>query len=308
MSDEARARLGRVGVWSGFPQSGPATAVRELAAEVEELGYGALWYSEALAKESLSVGAFLLAWTSRIGVASGILNIWGRDPIATANGARTLEDAYPGRFVLGLGISHSHVVQARGHDYSSRPVETMRAYLDGIDAAPYMGHVPDEAVPRLLAALAPGMLALAAERAAGTITYLVPPEHTAVARERLGADAFVAVEQTVVLETDPARAREIARPFVAFYTAADNYRRNLLRLGWTDDDLTGNVDALVDSLVVHGDEAAIAARVRAHFDAGADHVCVQALPSTDPQLEQLRRLAPALLEVGASGDRGNGGS
>ena len=115
--------------------------------------------------------------------------------------------------------------------------------------------------------------------------------------ESLGPAAFVAVEQTVVLEPDPARAREIARPFVAFYTGADNYRRNLFRLGWTEADLDGNVDALVDSLVVHGDEDAIAARVRAHFDAGADHVCIQALPNTDPQLEQLRRLAPALLEV-----------
>jgi probable F420-dependent oxidoreductase len=299
MSEEPGARLGRVGAWSGFPQSGSATAVRELAAEVEELGYGAIWYSEALAKESLSVGALLLAWTSRLGVASGILNIWGRDPIATANGAKTLEDAYPGRFVLGLGISHAHLVQTRGHDYGNRPVETMRAYLDGIDNAPYLGHEPAETPPRLLAALAPRMLALAAERAGGTITYLVPPEHTAVARERLGPGPFLAVEQAVVLESNAERAREIARPFVAFYTAADNYRRNLLRLGWTQADLDGNTDQLVDSLVVHGDDAAIAARVREHFDAGADHVCIQALPNTntDPQLEQLRRLAPALKEV-----------
>jgi len=146
MSNRLRARLGRVGVWSFYLSSGPAADARKLAAEVEELGYSAIWYPEALGKESLSLGALLLAWTSRLGVASGILNVWGRDAVATANGARTLEDAYPGRFVLGLGISHSHVVQIRGHEYG-RPVETMRTYLDGIDTAPYIGHEPAE-LPR----------------------------------------------------------------------------------------------------------------------------------------------------------------
>jgi probable F420-dependent oxidoreductase len=293
MRNGVGARLGRVGVWSFFPQSGPAPDVREFAAEVEELGYGAIWYPEALGKESFAVGAFLLAWTTRIGVASGILNIWGRDPMATANGARTLEDAYPGRFVLGLGISHAHVVQARGHEYG-RPVETMIAYLDGLDDAPYLGHTPVETPPRLLAALAPRMLGLAATRSAGSITYLVPPEHTVVARESLGHNGFLAVEQAVVLEDDPVRAREIARPFIAFYTGADNYRRNLLRLGWTETEIDNGDDRLLDALVVHGSDEAIAARVQEHFDAGADHVCIQALPNTDTQIAQLRRLAPAL--------------
>jgi probable F420-dependent oxidoreductase len=294
--DGAQARLGRVGVWSSFPQVGPAAAVRELASEVEELGYGAIWYPEALGKESFGVGALLLAWTSRLGVASGILNIWGRDPVATANGARTLEDAYPGRFVLGLGISHAHVVQARGHEYR-RPVETMSAYLDGMDAAPYLGHEPAEGTPRLLAALAPRMLTLAADRAAGSITYFVPPEHTVVARQALGSGGFLAVEQAVVLEEDPARAREIARPFYDFYAGADNYRRNLLRLGWTETEIDDGDDRLIDALVAHGSDEAIASRVRAQFDAGADHVCIQALPSTDPQLEQLRQLAPVLRDL-----------
>jgi probable F420-dependent oxidoreductase len=294
--DRLLARLGRVGVWSFYLSSGDAGATRELAAEVEELGYGAIWYPEALGKESLSLGALLLAWTQRVGVASGILNIWGRDATATGNGAKTLEDAYPGRFVLGLGISHQHVVEARGHEYG-RPVETMRAYLDGIDAARYIGHEPAETPPRLLAALAPRMLELAAGRAGGSITYFVTPEHTAFARELLGPDAFLAVEQAVVLEEDNARAREIARPFVAFYTGADNYRRMLLRMGWTEAELDQGTDRLIDAIVVHGDETAIAARVRAHFAAGADHVAVQALPNDDPQRGQLRRLAPALVDL-----------
>jgi probable F420-dependent oxidoreductase len=294
VGDRLRARLGRVGVWSGYLSSGEAGAARELAAEVEELGYGAIWYPEAFGKESLSLGALLLGWTQQIGVASGILNIWGRDATATANGAKTLEDAYPGRFVLGLGISHRHVVERRGHDYR-RPVETMRAYLDGVDAALHMGHEPAEPPPRLLAALAPRMLELAAERAGGSITYFVTPEHTAFARERLGPDAFLAVEQTVVLDDDPARARETARPFVAFYTGAENYRRMLLRLGWTEEELDQGTDKLIDEIVVHGDETAVAARVRAHFEAGANHVAVQALPNDDPGRGQLQRLAPALV-------------
>jgi probable F420-dependent oxidoreductase len=286
-------RLGRIGAWSFFTANGPASAVRELAAEVEELGFGAIWYPEAFGKESLSLGALLLSWTKRIGVASGILNIWGRDATATASGARTLEDAHPGRFVLGLGVSHRHVVEMRGHEYR-RPLETMREYLDGIDAATDLSLQPVESPPRLLAALAPRMLALAAERAGGSFTYLVPPEHTAAAREQLGSDAFLAVEQAIVLESDPAAAREISRPFVAFYTGAENYRNNLLRLGWTEDEIDSSSDKLVDALVVHGDEAAIATRVQAHFEAGADHVAVQVLPNTEPQVEALRRLAPAL--------------
>ena len=273
--------------------NGPASGVRELVAEVETLGFDSIWYPEAFGKEALSLGALLLSWTERLGVATGILNIWGRDATATASGGRTLEDAHPGRFVLGLGVSHRHVVEMRGHEYR-RPLETMRSYLDGLDAAPDLALQPVEAPPRLLAALAPRMLDLAAERAGGSLTYLVPPEHTAAARQQMGPGAFLAVEQAVVLATDATAAREIARPFVAFYTGAENYRNNLLRLGWPEDEIDSNADRLVDALVAHGDEAAIAARVQAHFDAGADHVAIQVLPGTDPQLLALRRLAPAV--------------
>jgi probable F420-dependent oxidoreductase len=162
-----------------------------------------------------------------------------------------------------------------------------------MDAAPYRGHEPEEAPPRLLAALHPRMLALARERTAGTITYLVPPEHTALARDRLGPEGFVAVEQAFVLDGNG--ARDAARPFVDFYVKADDYRRNLLRLGFAAAELDSLDDRLVDALVVHGDEAAVAASVGEHVAAGADHVCVQALPNDDPQLERLRGVAPALV-------------
>jgi probable F420-dependent oxidoreductase len=296
MKERLHARLGRIGLWTFLFGSGPAAAARETAVEAEELGYEALWYPEALGREGIALGALLLGWTTRAGVASGILNIWGRDPVAAVNGARTLDEAYPGRFVLGLGVSHQHVVTARGHRYE-RPLSTMRAYLDGMDEAPYMGPDVDDTPPRLLAALAPRMLELAAERAAGSLTYFVPPEHTAVARESLGADRFLAVEQAVVLETDATRAREIARDFAARYLAAENYRRNLVRLGFSESELDDPSDRLIDAIVVHGDEVAIAGRVQEHFAAGADHVAIQPLPNTQPQLDVLRRLAPALTSL-----------
>ena len=296
MKERVHERLGRIGLWTFFFGSGPAAAARELAVEAEELGYEALWYPEALGREGLVLGSLLLGWTERVGVASGILNIWGRDAVAAANGARTLEEAHPGRFVLGLGVSHQHVVTARGHRYE-RPFSEMQRYLDALDEAPYLGPEIDETPPRLLAALAPRMLGLAAERAAGSLTYFMPPEHTAVARERMGADALLAVEQAVVLGEDATRARDVAREFAGRYLAAENYRRSLLRLGFTEADLDDGTDRVLDAVIVCGDEETIAARIREHFDAGADHVAVQPLPNTEPQLETLRRLAPALREL-----------
>jgi probable F420-dependent oxidoreductase len=296
-------RVGRVGVWSWVPVGAPAGAVRELAQAAEELGYGSLWYPEAIGKESLSTGALLLSWTKRLGVGTSIMNIWARDPVAAASGAKTLEDAYPGRFVLGLGVSHSHVAQARGHEYG-KPLATMRAYLDAMDSAPYQGPEPATPAPRVIAALAPKMLQLAAERSAGSIPYLVPPEHTSYARERLGADAFLGVEQAVVLTGDAAAGREQAREFVAFYLRAENYVNNLKRIGWADDDIREDNDKLVDALVAVGDESAIKERAKAHFDAGADHVCIQVIGPRDGDgdaqqalLDALQRLAKPLLEL-----------
>ena len=293
----APTNLGRVGVWSGAPAVAPAALLREALPEVEELGYGAIWWGEAVGKESLATAALILSWTKRLVAASGISNVYARDPVSAAAGAKTIGDAFPGRFVLGLGISHSVVAAARGQEYT-RPLPTMRAYLDGMDAAPYMAAEPEVPVPVVLAALGPKMLDLARDRTDGAHPYFVPVEHTAIARERLGPGKLLAVEQAVILTDDSEKAERLGREHTAFYLAAENYRNSMLRLGFDESDLEGSGSArLLDSIVVWGDEEAIRTRVKAHIDAGADHVCIQTLPSGELDLEQLRALAPALLNL-----------
>lgn len=292
--------LGRVGVWLGALGWAPAAVEREAAVEIEELGYSALWYSEAHnSKESLSHGALLLGATRRLVVASGIANIWVRDPMAMVAGANALAEAFPGRFLLGLGVSHPPQVAPRGHSYG-RPVATMRAYLEAMDAAEYTGPRPAEPLPRLLGALRSAMLELAAAMADGAHPYLVPVEHTRRARSILGRGKLLATEQFVVLESDPAEARRLGRDAIAWYLTLPNYTDNLRWLGFADDDLAGGgSDALVDALVAWGDEEAIRERVALHLEAGADHVCIQPIGRGADQLglEQLRRLGPALLEL-----------
>jgi probable F420-dependent oxidoreductase len=289
-----------VGVWLGRLGWVPAALEREAAAEIESLGFETLWYSESHTnKESLSHGVLLLAATDRITIASGIANIYARDPTATAAGANAIAEAYPHRFVLGLGVSHLPQVVPRGHEYG-RPVATMRAYLDAMDAAGYEGPRPEEAVPLVLAALRPRMLELAAERADGAHPYFVPVEHTARAREALGPGKLLAPETFVLLETDGAAARAAGRAALAWYLTMPNYAETLRLLGFGDADFAPQAsDRLVDALVAWGDDQAIAARVREHLDAGADHVCVQPIGGDGDELglEQLRRLAPALLEL-----------
>ena len=288
--------LSRVGVWLGPLSLRPAAETREIAPELEELGYGAIWFGEGVGtKECFAQAATLLGWTRRAVVASGIANIYARDAMATANGARTLAGAYPGRFLLGVGVSHAPSVAERGHEYA-RPLGTMGAYLDAMESALFRGVEPAEPAPVVLAALGPKMLALAAERTRGAHPYFTPPEHTAMAREVMGEGPLLAPEQAFVLETDPAAARATAREHMAYYLRLDNYRRNLRRLGFADDDLDGGgSDRLADAIVAWGDVDAVRDRVRAHLDAGADHVCVQAV-GEDP-LGDLRQLAPALREL-----------
>ena len=242
--------------------------------------------------------ALLLGATSQIVIATGIANIYARDAVTMAAGQKTLAEAYPGRFLLGLGVSHIPLVeQIRGHSYG-KPVASMRGYLDGMDRAPYRAVPPPVSPIRVLAALGPQMLRLAAERAGGAHSYFVPPEHTARAREILGSDRLLAVEQAVVLETIPAKAREIARTHTSRYLTLPNYVNNLRRLGFSDADLVGaGSDRLVDTIVAWGDMNAVIDRVRAHQSAGANHVCLQVLPP-DPQalpLPQWREVASALL-------------
>ncbi|UBU17118.1 TIGR03620 family F420-dependent LLM class oxidoreductase [Nonomuraea gerenzanensis] len=287
-----KRRLGPVGVWNSTLSGEPASVEREAAAEIESLGFGTLWIGETpTGKEALAHAAILLGATSSLTVATGIASIWGRDATAAANGANTLAEAYESRFVLGLGVSHAPAVAGRGHDYS-KPVTAMREYLDAMDATEYAGPLPEPA-PRLLAALRGRMLELAARRAYGAHPYFVTPEHTARARAALGPEPVLAPEQTVILESDPDRARQIARGFTARYLALPNYTNNLLDLGWRQDDLTdGGSDALVDAIVAWGDPDRIIERVRAHHEAGADHVCIQPLADSPQQLlEHLRVLA-----------------
>lgn len=295
---EAAAALGRVGVWTFALDRLPVERAREAVAEIEDLGFPALWIPEGLgSKEALSHAALLLGAGRRIVVATGIASIWARDPVAMAGGARNLQDAFRGRFVLGIGVSHRTSVDRRGAARYERPCARMRAYLDAMDAARYPAPgVADP--PRVLAALGPRMLRLAAERSAGAHPYFVPVEHTALARETLGPGPLLAPEQAVVLERDPAAAREIARAYMVHYLKLENYSRNLLRLGWREEDLGGGAsDRLVDAIVAWGDAGRIAGRVREHLDAGADHVCVQVLgrDPSDVGLASLRELAPALL-------------
>ncbi len=274
------ARLGPLGVWAPQLQWQTAARAQEAVAEIAALGFGAVWVGEATGKEAVAHAAILLAARADLVVATGIASISARDPVAMANAARTLEDAYPGRFVLGLGVSHPFLNDQRDRA-SDRPFEQMSAYLDAMDRAPFVGP-PVAAPPRVLAALGPRMLRLARDRAAGAHPYFVPVEHTSVAREALGPASLLAPEQAVVLADDPETARSLGRRHMATYLALPSYATNLRRLGWEDAELEGGgSDRLVDALVAWGDAGAVAARIREHHERGADHVAVRVL-TEDP--------------------------
>jgi probable F420-dependent oxidoreductase len=293
-------RLGRVGIWSFALQRMPAAEARVAIAEFERLAFPSVWIPESLgSKEVFAHSALLLGASARAVVAPGIASIYARDPMAMANGAKALAEAYPRRFVLGIGVSHAPSVTMRGGSYG-KPVETMVAYLDGMAAAQYAGPEPIEPVPLVLATLGPRMLELAAARADGAHPYFVPVEHTPFARQTIGPETCLAVEQTAVLTTEPAEGRRIGRAFARHYLALPNYANNLRRLGWSDEDIASDgSDRLIDAVIAWGDVDAIAARVRAHLDAGADHVCIQLRTdsSADPALAGYAELAAALLEA-----------
>ncbi|SDK91093.1 LLM class F420-dependent oxidoreductase [Nonomuraea jiangxiensis] len=289
--------LGRVGVWHPGVGRAPAAEVRQAAARIEELGYGSLWGSEGWgSKDPLVTAAIMLAATRRIVVGTGIASLWARDAMSMAGGAVALADAYPERFLLGIGVSHATLVSTRGHDYT-KPLTTTRSYLEAMDQAEKL--LPRPRPPRVLAALRPKMLELSRDRADGAHTYFVPPEHTAQARRILGPGRLLIPEQAVVLESDPAKAREIARTHTAIYLTLPNYLNNLRTLGFTDDDFAdGGSDRLIDTIVAWGGQEAVTARVRAHLDAGADHVVIQPLSPDGPDLAdavaQLTTLAAPL--------------
>jgi probable F420-dependent oxidoreductase len=264
-----------------------------MAAELESLGYAALWIPEAWGREAFTSASVLLSATSGMHIATGIANIWARDAVNASNAAKTLNAAFEDRFILGLGVSHEPLVERmRGHDYNS-PVKVMREYLNAMDAAPMRAYEGEQRYARVLAALGPKMLEVARELSDGVLPYLVTPEHTKIAREALG-DKFVGVEQAVVLGENREEFLRRAHAHLEIYTGLDNYKNNWRRLGFDDEDFVrGGSERLCDTMVVHGDENAIMARIDEHRQAGADHVCLQVLgqdPNVAP-MDEWRALA-----------------
>ncbi|MEO8625070.1 MAG: TIGR03620 family F420-dependent LLM class oxidoreductase [Candidatus Limnocylindrales bacterium] len=289
------ALLGKVGIWSFALQRLAARAEIDAARQFEELRYPSLWIPESLgSKDALAHAALLLGGTQRIPVATGIANIHARDPMAMANGARALGEAYPDRFVLGIGVSHAPSVEARGGNYG-KPLAQMERYLDAMAATQYAAPEPSPPVPVVLAALGPKMLELAAQRADGAHPYFVPVEHTPMARKHLGPEPCLATEVTAVLTTDRSSGLDIARRFAHNYLVLPNYANNLRRLGWSDSDIDSESDRLIDAVIAIGDVDAIVRRVNDHLAAGADHVCVQirSEKSTDPAVGAYNELAAA---------------
>ena len=299
--EAVRARLGRVGAWTFAFDALQAGDVRDAAAAIESLGYSALWVPEGgSSREIFAHLSLLLAATSGITVCSGIANITARHPEAMAGGARTLADAFGERAVIGIGIGHQYTAGRRRQEWED-PIGRMAAYLDQMDAA-RMGPDPEVPVRRLIAALGPRMLREAASRALGAHTYFVPVEHTSRARELLGPEPVLAVEQTAVLSGDPAVARGIARAWAADYLELPNYANNWRRLGYENDLGDGGTDRLIDAAIAWGDASEVATRVREHLDAGADHVCVQMISGLDDDvgLPALRELAGELHLTGST--------
>lgn len=290
---------GPVGLWTSSLDSFPAAELGEAVSELEELGYPALWYGEAFGREAFATAGLVLSATSNLRAGTGIANIYVRDATAARGAADTLAEAYPGRFVLGLGVSHGPLLEARGHGPADgSPLSDMREFLDGLDEAPYAGPVPDPAPPRLLAALGPKMIELARDRSDGAHPYLVTPQHTAGAREILGDGPLLVVEQGGVLADDRRQAHDRARQHLEMYLTLPNYRKSWLREGFAEEDFAdGGSERLVEALVAWGDEEKIVGRAREHLSAGADQVLVQILAEDPAGLRRdWRRLAPALLE------------
>lgn len=288
--------IGKVGIWQGVFDGQPAGAVREAVAELDELGWPCLWVPETVSRDPFVAAAMMLESTTNLRIATGIASIWARDAMTTANATKTLNEAYDGRFLLGLGVSHHTLTEwVRKHDYS-KPLTTMRQYLEQMDKSMFKGVEPAEPPSRVIAALGPKMLALSAELADGAHPYFAPVEHTAVARDIVGPDKMIATEQMVVLETDQDKARTIARKSMAVYLGLPNYANNLLRHGFTEEDITDVSDRLVDAIVCWGDTDTIVNRVAEQHAAGANHVCVQVLNGDGSvPMDEWRELASALI-------------
>ncbi len=295
----AGVRPGRVGVFAGSLETQPAEMQRAVAREIERLGFGSLWYGEWFARESFAQAAILLAATDRLVVGSGIAIIWVRDPMAMANGARALAEAWPKRFILGLGASHARTVEARGHHYE-RPHSKMAAYLEALERAPWLG--PQVGLPPVvLAALGPRMAGLGAARSAGVYPYFTTDEQVRSMREAIGDEPFLVSDLPVVLADDRRAARAIGDPYIHYYLTEENYRNNLLRLGFDESDVEPpGSDALFDAVVAWGDPSRVGAAIERRLEAGADHVALN-IVTDDPArsyVPELERLAPAVRAIG----------
>jgi len=268
-------QLGKLGVWY-FLDGQPATVAAETVKRIESLGYSALWIPETVGRDPFVLASWLLANTSKLIVATGIANIYHREPGVMMQSQKTLAEQSGNRFLLGMGVSHKPLVEGvRGLDYGA-PVPTMRSYLEKMAASPYTAVQPSEPPPTVIAALGPQMLKLARDKCTGAHPYFVSPDHTAMARGILGPDPWLCVEQKVILEADPAKARALARPVAQIYLGLPNYRNNWLRMGLTEADLeNGGSDRFIDATFAWGTVDQVKARIKAHFDAGASHVCIQ---------------------------------
>ncbi|XOV86733.1 MAG: TIGR03620 family F420-dependent LLM class oxidoreductase [Pseudomonadota bacterium] len=284
---------GKLGVWY-FTDTKSAADAATFAKRLEQLGYGALWLPEAYGRDPFAHSAWLLANTEKLVLATGIASIYNREAPAAMAAARTLAEQSGGRFMMGLGVSHQVAVEGRGIEYK-KPLATMRAYLEGLTRVPYMSTPPAEEPPVLVAALGPKMLELAATKASGAHPYFSTPEHTRQAREIMGPDAMLCVEQKVVRESDPQKARDLARGVAQIYLGLPNYRNNWLRLGMTEADFeNGGSDRFIDATFAWGDASRIRERINEHLDAGASHVCIQPVNPNgvfgDPDMTVLEQL------------------
>lgn len=280
--------IGKYGVFY-FLDNLTAPKAVEFAQEVERLGYGALWYPEAVGRNSMVTASWLLAHTSKLFVASGIANIYARDPQATVAAQKALNELSGGRYLLGLGVSHAPLVEdLRGHSFH-KPLARMREYLEKMSQAVYQAPEAGVSGEVVIGALGPKMTELAAELTDGAHPYNVTPEHTAFARRLVGPNKKVYVEHKVVLETDPEKARAAAKQSLDFYLGLPNYSNNWKRLGFSDEDLAGPSDHFLDELVYWGDADTIVKKLNRHLEAGADHVCIQ--PLGENPLECLKALS-----------------
>ena len=266
--------LGKLGVWF-FLDNLNSHDSAETAKRIESLGYSAFWLPETVGKNPLILASWLLSQTTNLVVATGIANIYNREPGVALAAQNSLAEQSNGRFLLGLGVSHKPLVEGlRGLNYGP-PVKTMKDYLEKMEASPYTAITHREKPPTVIAALGPKMLELAASKCNGAHPYFSSPEHTAMARSIMGPDAWLCVEQKVILEEDPSKARTLARANATMYQSLPNYRNNWLRMGLTEEDITQSSDKFIDTTFAWGNPTQIKSRIDEHFDAGASHVCIQ---------------------------------